>query len=321
MGAAIAVLLLTGCAVPAGGGQSPGPSIPVESRSALAEPTSLASLTGCALRPSLCGYPDATSTGVIDRAALRRVPQDVTSGPGWRWDTRGWLQVTNDGAVVEGLEVSGPVEVTGKNVTVRNNVILVSGETWGVGLRHTTDATVSANTIGAAGITPRLLVGIKDVYGDSVGTTVTANDIAGTSTGIQMGSGVIRDNYIHDLGMASGDHVNGITSNGSAERLVIEHNTVLNHFGQTDAIGLFQDFGVEANRLITGNLLAGGGYTIYGGDGSFGRTHDIRIVGNRISRLYFPSGGSYGPVAHFDDSGDGNTWTGNVWDEDGSPVS
>jgi Right handed beta helix region len=258
---------------------------------------------------------------VSDRTALRRVPQDVTSGPGWTWDTRGWLQVTDDGAVVERLEVSGPIDATGKNVTVRDNVILVSGETWGVALRHTTNATISANTIGAAGTTPRLLVGIKDIYGDAVGATVTANDIAGTSTGIQMGSGLIRDNYIHDLAMVSGDHVNGITSNGSSQRLVIEHNTVLNHFNQTDAIGLFQDFGVEADRLITGNLLAGGGYTIYGGDGPFGRTHDIRIVGNRISRLYFPSGGSYGPLAYFDDSGDGNTWMGNVWDEDASPVA
>jgi hypothetical protein len=281
----------------------------------------VSSLTGCVQVPSRCGYPDATNTGVHDRTGLRRVPQDITSGPGWKWDSRGWLQVTNDGAVVEELEVTGPIDVTGKGVIVRNNVILVSGETWGVGLRHTTDATVNANTIGAAGLTPRLLVGIKDIYGDAVGTTVTANDIAGASTGIQMGSGLIRDNYIHDLAMVSGDHVNGITSNGSSQRLVIEHNTVLNHFEQTDAIGLFQDFGVEADRLITGNLLAGGGYTIYGGDNRrFGLTHDIKIVGNRISRVYFPAGGFYGPVAYFDSQGVGNVLAGNIWDEDASPV-
>lgn len=300
-----------------------GPSGASESRSADSVPTNpTSSQTGCVLKPSRCGYPDATNTGVTDRSALRRVPQDVTSGPGWTWDTRGWLQVTDDGAVVEGLEVSGPIEVTGKSVTVRSNVILATGETWGVGLRHTINATVSGNTIGAAGTTPRLLVGIKDIYGDAVGTTVTANDIAGTSTGIQIGSGMIRDNYIHDLAMVSGDHVNGITSNGSSERLVIEHNTVLNHFDQTDAIGLFQDFGVEADRLITGNLLAGGGYTIYGGDNRrFGLTHDIKIVGNRISRVYFPAGGFYGPSASFDDQGVGNVWAGNVWDEDASPVA
>jgi hypothetical protein len=217
--------------------------------------------------------------------------------------------------------VSGPIDVTGRDVTVRNNVILSSGETWGVALRHTTNATITGNTIGATGLSPRLLVGIKDIYGDAVGTSVTANDIAGTSTGVQIGSGLIRDNYIHDLGMTTGDHVNGITSNGSGQRLVIEHNTVLNQFDQTDAIGLFQDFGVEADRLITGNLLAGGGYTIYAGDNRrFGVTHDIKIIGNRISKLYFPTGGSYGPLSAFDSQGVGNEWARNVWDEDGSPV-
>jgi hypothetical protein len=230
--------------------------------------------------------------------------------------------VTSDGAVVENLTVSGSIDVTGRNVTVRNNVILVSGESWAVALRHTTNATVSGNTIGAPGLTPRLLVGIKDIYADAQGTTVSANDIAGTSTGIQMGSGVVRDNYIHDLGMVEGDHVNGITSNGSTQRLVIQHNTVLNQFEQTDAIGLFQDFGIEADRLITGNLLAGGGYTIYGGDNRrFGVTHDIQIVGNRFSKVYFATGGSFGPLASFDSQGAGNILSGNIWDEDASAVS
>ena len=279
------------------------------------------SVPTCVKQLSRCGYPDATTAGVLDRSKLHKVPQDVTAGAGWTWDARGWLEVTTDGAVVENLEVDGTIDVTGRNVTVRGNVILAQGQTWAVGLRHTTDATVIGNTIGAAGLTPRLEVGIKDVYGDAVGTTVTANDIAGTSTGIQLGSGVIRDNYIHDLGMVEGDHVNGIMSNGSAQRLVIEHNTVLNQFDQTDAIALFQDFGVEANRLITRNLLAGGGYAIYGGDGQFGATYNIQIIGNRISRMYFPLGGSYGPVAYFDNQGTDNLWSGNVWDEDDSPIS
>ncbi len=304
-------LLLVGCGARADAPTVPDPTLPSYS------PTR----TGCVISPSRCGYPDATTTGVRERTALRRVPQDLTSGPGWTWDPRGWLQVTGHGAVVEQLEVSGPIDVTGKDVTVRDNVILSSGETWGVALRHTTNATIAGNTIGAAGLSPRLLVGIKDIYGDAIGTSVTANDIAGTSTGIQIGSGLIRDNYIHDLGMTTGDHVNGITSNGSRQRLVIEHNTVLNPFDQTDAIGLFQDFGVEADRLITGNLLAGGGYTIYAGDNRrFGVTHDIKIIGNRISKLYFPTGGSYGPLSAFDPQGAGNEWARNVWDEDGSPV-
>ncbi|HSN11120.1 MAG TPA: hypothetical protein VLS51_03290 [Propionibacteriaceae bacterium] len=278
--------------------------------------------THCVTQPSRCGYPDATTTGAQDRTALRRVPQDLTSGTGWRWDARGWLQVTDDNAVVENVEVSGSIDVKGAGATIRNVVILVSGDTWGIALRHTTNVTITRTTIGSAGLTPRLMVGIKDIYGDAVGTTVTANDIAGTSTGVQIGTGLIRDNYIHDLGMVDGDHVNGITSNGSDRRLVIEHNTVLNRFSQTDAIGLFQDFGVEADRLISDNLVAGGGWTVYAGDNKrFGPTHDITVVGNRFSKIYFPNGGSYGPGASFDVQGVGNSWSGNFWDEDLSPVA
>lgn len=305
-------LLLVACGAP-----TDAPPVPVPT-----QPSYSPTLTGCVTAPSRCGYPDATTTGVRDRSALKRVPQDLTSGTGWTWDPRGWLAVTGNGAVVEHLEVNGPIDVTGKDVTVRNNVVLSSGETWGVALRHTTNATITGNTIGAVGLSPRLLVGIKDMYGDAVGTSVTANDIAGTSTGIQIGSGLIRDNYIHDLGMIAGDHVNGITSNGSRQRLVIDHNTVLNPFDQTDAIGLFQDFGVEADRMITRNLLAGGGYTIYAGDDRrFGVTYEIKIIGNRISKLYFPTGGAFGPLATFDPQGAGNEWAQNIWDEDGSPVA
>ena len=312
--AALAVLL-SGCAVIA---PAPGTAGSATAGRAGSPPPR----TGCIRVPSSCGYPDATNTGAQDRTSLQRVPQDVQKGTGWVWDPRGWLQVTDDGAVVENLVVSGSVDVVGSNVTVRNVVILTSGETWGVALRHTTGATITRTTIGSAGLTPRLLVGIKDIYGDAVDTTVSANDIAGSSTGIQIGSGTIRGNYIHDLGMVEGDHVNGITSNGSDRRLVIEQNTVLNQFDQTDAVGLFQDFGIEADRLITGNLLAGGGYTVYGGDNQrFGVTHDIAITGNRFSKVYFPAGGSFGPLASFDERGTGNVWSGNIWDEDGSPVS
>lgn len=276
---------------------------------------------GCIHSPSGCGYPDASNTGVKEGGPLRRVPQELTEGPGWVWDERGWLQVTSDRAVVENLEVTGSVEVAGRDVVLRNNKILASGETWGVGLRHSVNASIIGNSIGMPGTTPRLLVGIKDVYGDALGTVVTANNIAGASTGIQLQSGLIRDNYVHDLAMVDDDHVNGITSNGSTEQLVIDHNTVINHFNQTDAIGLFQDFGVEADRLITNNLLAGGAYTIYGGDNRrFGTTHGIRIVGNRISRFYFAQGGELGPLAAFDSNGTGNLWLDNIWDEDASPI-
>jgi hypothetical protein len=97
---------------------------------------------------------------------------------------------------------------------------------------------------------------------------------------------------------------------------------VFNSIDQTDAISLFQDFGLEANRLIDRNLVAGGGYCLYGGgDGSFGLTSNIKLTNNRFSRLYSPNCGYYGTLAHFDWNGPGNVWSGNVWDDSGATIN
>ncbi len=276
--------------------------------------TTPSGMTNCVTQPSRCGYPDATNTGVPAGTTLRRVPQDVTSGPGWVWDSRGWLQASS-GAVVSDVIVSGTINVGGSNITVKNSRILVGGETWGIGLQHATNAVISNNEIGILGGSPRLMVGVKDIYGDSTGTQVLRNNVANTSTGIQVYEGLIADNYIHDMGYASGDHINGTTSNGGTKMMTVRHNTVLNQYSQTDAISLFQDFGIEANRLITENLVAGGGYTIYGGDNQrYGKTYNIKITNNRFSNVFFANGGSYGPITAFDPTGTDNAASGNYWD-------
>lgn len=282
--------------------------------------TAASGMTNCASLPSRCGYPDATNTGVPAGTAMVRVPQDVKSGPGWVWDSRGWLQASS-GAVVKNLIVSGSINVAGSNATVTNTRVLVSGESWGIGLQHATNPVISNNEIGIVGGTPRLMVGIKDIYGDSTGIQVLRNNIANTGTGIQVFEGLIADNYVHDMGYASGDHVNGTTSNGSTTMMTIRHNTIFNKFDQTDAISLFQDFGLEANRLITDNLVAGGGYSIYGGSGSKGTSFNIRITNNRFSTLYYPNGGYWGPMTAFDKGGSGNVASGNFWDTNLAPVT
>jgi hypothetical protein len=158
------------------------------------------------------------------------------------------------------------------------------------------------------------------VYGDSRDTRVLRTEVSRTATGIQVYQGLLQDNYIHDLGFVEGDHVNGITDNGGIARpLVVRHNTVLNPLPQTDAISLFQDFGLQVDRTIEDNLVAGGSYTVYGGAGR-ARTARIRVVGNRWSRRYFPRGGTYGPVIAFDRGAPGNEFRDNIWDETGLPV-
>ncbi len=233
-------------------------------------------LHNCGADPHVCGYPDATNTGVPSGMSLRSVPGQVSGGPGWHYDSRGWVEVDGNGAVLQGLSIPYNVDVSASNVTIKDVRITATGDEFGISLRNTRNVTVEDSTIFSASAgAERLLVGIKDIYGTCTGTKVLRNNIWHTSTGVQVYAGLIEDNYIHDMGYSAGDHLNGITSNGGTAPLAIQHNTVLNKYGQTDAISLFEDFGVEANVLITGNLMAGGGYTVYGGR--------IRAAGKRTT--------------------------------------
>jgi len=283
--------------------------------------------TNCAAAPSACGYPDATNTGVPSGMKLKTVGPgkgQVSSGPGWQFDSRGWVEVTGNGAVLSGLYIPYNLDINGaSNVTVKDVKVVTGGQSsWGVSLRHTSNVTVEDSTIeGVNTGTGRLMVGVADIYADSTGTSVLNNNIARTGTGVQICAGLIQGNYIHNMGYIAGDHINGVTTNGnSTAALTIRGNTILVHHNQTDAVSLFQDFGVEANKTIDGNLLAGGSYTIYGGDGQYGATSGIVITGNRISTIYYPNGGTYGPVTRFTSSGTGNTWSGNVWDNTGGTI-
>lgn len=313
-------------ALRANGGGSGASDAAVSSPSAEPTPGAAASVSrgqkGCVTQPSRCGYPDASNTGVVAGNSLRSVPADVTAGPGWHWDKRGWLEIDGSGAIIENLAVAGNVNVEASDVTIRDVRIAVSGDTFGISLRHANNATIQDTEIAGSDATAgRLLVGVKDIYGDAVGTRVERVNVFHVATGIQIYQGLIADSYIHDVGYRDGDHTNGTTSNGSAEMLTIRHNTVLNENGQTDAISLFQDFGVEANRLIDDNLVGGGAYSVYGGaNPGKAATSNIRIINNRFTTKFFPNGGLYGPVTAFDPSGSGNLWSGNIWDETGLPV-
>jgi phage baseplate assembly protein gpV len=280
-------------------------------------------LHNCGAQPHVCGYPDATNTGVPAGTHLLSVPGQISHGPGWYYDTGGWVEVDGNGAVLQGLSIPYNVDVTGSNVTIKDVKVIATADDFGVSLRHTHNVTVEDSDIYSTSAGANLLtVGVKDIYGDATGTRVLGNNIWHTSTGVQIYTGLIEGNYIHDMGYADGDHLNGITTNGGIDALTIEHNTVFNSFGQTDAISVFEDFGVEANVLISGNLVAGGGYTVYGGQNPGGpQAYNIRIVNNRFSTIYYSQAGYYGPVSDFDPGAPGNVWSGNIWDTTGESIS
>jgi len=280
-------------------------------------------LTNCAAAPSRCGYPDATNTGVPAGTALKSVPSQVSSGPGWSWNAAyGEVIVKGNGTVLSGLSVAGTIDIQASNVTVKNDRV-VTGGTFAISLRHTTGVTIENSTIsGQDSTTGRVNQAIADVYCDSTGLVIKDNNISDFRTGIMFVTGLVEGNYIHDPGYIAGDHTNGITAVGTTEPLTIKDNTVLNDLGQTDAITLNASGPGQAvaNKTVTGNFLAGGDYTIYGGAGSNDPTSNIVITNNRFGQAYSPKSGQYGPVAVFDSTGTGNAWSGNIWDTTGKAV-
>ena len=101
--------------------------------------------------------------------------------------------------------------------------------------------------------------------------------------------------------------------------MTLDHNTLLTAHNQTAAIYLSTDFGPLGTVEVTNNLLAGGGYALYGGAKSDGTgVSSETVTGNRFSRLYYSDAGEYGPAAYMPSS---YTWSGNVWDDTGQTVS
>jgi hypothetical protein len=271
---------------------------------------------GCDAVPHSCGYPDATNTGVAKTITLRLVPGQVSSGLGWRFDpVSGTVKVTGPGAVLSGLYITYNLDISASGVLVQNVQVVTAGN-FGISLRHTTGVTIQDSTINGQNVTSgRVSAAITDVYGDSTGMTVKNDNISYFKTAVQLSTGLVTGNYIHNPGYVSGDHTNGIFDTGTTQPLTISGNTILVNLGQTDAISLnASSAGLPvANKTVSNNLIGGGSYSIYGGASLGNTTSNIVIEGNRFSQRYYPESGRYGPVAWFNPREPGNVWDGNVW--------
>ncbi len=243
--------------------------------------------TNCSATPSKCGFPDATNSGVRAGVTLKSV-----------------------------------LDISASNVII-SNVKVVTGGTFGVTLRHTTGVTIENSTISGKDATSgRVSYAVDDIYGDSTGMTVKNNNIAYYRTAVAVSTGLVTGNYIHDPGYVAGDHTNGIFDAGTTQPLTISNNTIFNSLGQTDAISLNASCAgcPVANKTVTGNLLAGGGYVIYGGSSLGNTSTNMVIKNNDFGQAYFARSGYYGPAAYFNTAGTGNLWTGNRWDTTGLTV-
>lgn len=257
----------------------------------------------CASNPSACGYPDASNTGVPAGVELKK---------------SGSVNASKDGQVIDGLDITGEINVTAKNVTIKNTRVTggrgAGAADWVIIVRPGADnLKIQDSEVRTPAGSAQDIACIFNI-GDSA-PTVLRTDIHACSAGVSSGAGLIQDSYIHDMASVPGlSHVVGVASNGGGG-MTVRHNTIFNQYDQTATVAFYQDFGTQKNNLVEDNLLAGGGYCVYGGSGQKGKTSNIRFIDNRFSKKYSPNCGHFGVVASFTLSDPGNAWTGNFWDE------
>ena len=237
--------------------------------------------------PSLGGYPDATNTGVPSGTTLT---------------ASGAIDVTIDGTIIENLDITGRIQVDANNVTVRNCRI-TSGDYYPIlnnGLN--------------------LLVQDTEVIGTSTNVTsciaftnYTAQrcNLHGSADGLKADSNVlIEDCYIHDLATDSTTHNDGTQSTGGTD-VTIRHNTYQlgGVSGINSCLEVGNEGGTNTNWLIENNLFDGGGWTINASSDP-SQNPNCQILNNRFTRRYAYGVGGVG----------GATWSGNYYDDDGTPA-
>lgn len=207
----------------------------------------------------------------------------------------GSFHVSEDNAVISNLEVHGDILIAAKNVTLKN-VKLVSDTPWHAleVQEQATGFTLMDSDIDGKGHT------VNAIYGFG---TFLRNNIRGVDNGINViGPSVISDNYIHDLKGGADSHYDGIEINGGGHIRIVR-NTIINNHGQTSAVMMNNEFGALSDITIDGNLLIGGGYTVYLDGRKSGNAVDdssIRITNNEIGGGYWGDFAFYinKPVIH-----------------------
>jgi hypothetical protein len=266
---------------------------------------------GCPPYPEM---PDETCTGVPPGVVLTPVDGD--------------LEVTEPGAVVEGLDVEGCLYVLADNVTIRNTRVrgwCFSGAiSTGYGEYSGTlieDTEVDGTAPGTDEIAGVALVGV-DNY------TARRLDVHHGGRAFNLGSNVtVEDCYVHDMFGAGDSHNSGIGSNGGTD-IVVRHNEIRCDIGQpgnpstsdggcSGALVLYSDFGpvsaiVEENRLNSSH-----GYCFLGYAHTTGSSLTVR--NNQFGVAYNPDCGEYGPASRISGSAP-FTWEHNVWYAPGEPI-
>jgi hypothetical protein len=227
------------------------------------------------------GFPDASTTG--------HLTQDLRPSDGF--------VVSEDGAVIEGLDISGQITIEADDVTIRDARI-TTDEFYGI--------FVDENAVNAV-FEDITIIGekLQCSAGLAPSGTWTARriDVSGCADGVKMHGGQrLEHSYIHDLATGEETHNDAIQVT-SGENSVIHHNTLIAPV-QNAAIMMSSNFAPVDNWTITENRFSGGNYTVYIVNQGFGDPTRVTLTDN----TWVTDSWQYGPYVV---QGDGVTVAGN----------
>jgi hypothetical protein len=253
----------------------------------------------------------------------------------------GSINVTTPGTVIDGRDVTGTIEVNADNVTIKNSRITVHSGGC---------STPCGNSLIHLNGSYNVMVSHVELTADQSATVEHA--IRNTDGGhisvdhvyqhghidalCHCGDADISDNYSVVAQWISTDHIENIYV--SDQTVNLTHNTLINRAGQT--ANIFMDSGAGNHLTAKNNLFAGGGYSMYVCPKNGCNTATATVTGNVFTRCghgseisaaggswacpggpddygLSPRSGSYGYAAYMPTQ---TVWSGNVWDDDGSPV-
>lgn len=232
-----------------------------------------------------CGWPGPDNTGPAESVALT---------------SRGPMTISEAGTVLTACSIEGGLVIDAVDVVVRDCVITNTGT--GAGGSY-----VVYVAPGATAVLERVVIDGTDsihigIFYDGAELTVRAAEITGVNDGLffaqpargyEPGNGdnfVVADSWIHDLTTdAANGHIDGMQTSGASNGWIV-HNTIdiapAYREGQRSdnaAVALWNFEGDTEDIVVEGNLMLGGGFTIYAHDVS--PDHDVVRITHRDNRF------------------------------------
>lgn len=242
--------------------------------------------------------------GTVACSKVRPGPDTTGVPAGTALTPSGSITVEEDGAIIEGLDIQGEIQVLADNVTIRK-VRITSGDYYPIRYFDNDNVGLVVEDTEIIGTNGDVTSGIS-----FANYTARRVNIHGGADGLKADSNVlIEDSWIHDLSNGNGEHNDCVQSTGG------KGVTIRGSFleGASNAAVQTGDENAATEDLtIECSWLYGGGYTL-----------NIRGVGATVPKNTvikdnrFGRDSGYGPWTIDDPN---PTVTGNVYDDDDEPI-